>query len=376
MFPKIYHATSALRHCRATLFAKTTKRSMAVAISNSLSPEDYRRPKLWPFGIVPYNIQEGGFDQEQQSCIRQAIDRFNQPDLNVTLIPRSHESHYIQFQAGDGDKPAFVGRSDASIIYPQAVFCGADNPDFGYPSMLRQIMHVLGFHLEHRRPDRDRFIHIVGGYGYFYRRDYAKKLTPGGVTLLGDYDINSIMHDPTNDFGFCTRNGDKVRTMVYGNHGVQEGQQASGLSELDIQGINQVYPAVSEITPQESALLGREWDVIERGEKYTWVRCGNTRIFEAKGLRHGSRMRGILCINIDPETYKVSAIQMRTEPMNMQQQNFPQQNYTGILSHKTGEIFGECQGENGQDTKPWRVMLRPILAYEENNAPSAVGCGH
>ena len=81
----------------------------------------------------------------------------------VKFIPRTNEDIYIKIQSNATGCNSFLGRyntkSDAyNILNFQTPNCFSRYGGIG--TMLHEMMHALGFHHEHIRPDRDQFVKI------------------------------------------------------------------------------------------------------------------------------------------------------------------------------------------------------------------------
>jgi len=129
-----------------------------------------------------------------------------------------------------------LGPSDFSdFIEVDVERCREDDGNGAYQpgTIASELMHVMGFIMEHQRPDRDQILSVkIPRYNDF---DYA--IDPRGK-ILTDYDPESITHKGVNDYikinPNLPRSVIKLVSRLIG--------QRDHLSELDIQQINMNYP--------------------------------------------------------------------------------------------------------------------------------------
>ncbi|XP_048463257.1 hatching enzyme 1.2-like [Rhincodon typus] len=148
----------------------------------------------------------------------------------IRFIHRTNQDEYLEFTNGDGcwsyigprkGKPQEISLSTSGCVRVGII--------------QHEVMHALGFHHEHTRSDRDKYIDIIinniepGSYGNFKIRH--------SNNLGAPYDYGSIMHYGRYVFskghGFPTILPKPNRTVPIG--------QIRGLSELDIIKINRLY---------------------------------------------------------------------------------------------------------------------------------------
>jgi len=87
-------------------------------------------------------------------------------------------------------------------------------------------MHVLGFHHEHCRPDRDEVLNVEGN------DENYKKLSESSVQCYGPYDCKSIMHYSLHRW-INLKPGVEIDPDI---------GQRRGLSKGDIEALNRLYP--------------------------------------------------------------------------------------------------------------------------------------
>lgn len=199
---------------------------------------------LWPLGIIPYEFDRS--DRWTESERRAVIDKLETLDrlTNLTIIPRNGHTDYLELQKND-DFPRDGGRSWIGRVG------GGQNVILGSTDMrmvVHEVLHAAGFYHEQCRPDRNRHVRILRdkvrwGKGHNFR--LVNDSRP-----LGPYDLTSIMHYGPRAFGEEDDSGVKAVTIEDINRtGKRMG--GSSLSDLDIDGINTLYPKdhVSQTTP-------------------------------------------------------------------------------------------------------------------------------
>ena len=150
------------------------------------------RPEAWPDGIIPFDIAK--LSEDQQATVKQAMQRWMDTGARIAFIPRTSQSAYV----------SFTGRTDAGNNSSQTGFKAGARTDVNITAFwwrqgewmpAHELGHILGFHHEHARWDRDAYVtihyeHIKDGRRVDY--DWIPK-TNWLVTSTG-YDYFSIMH--------------------------------------------------------------------------------------------------------------------------------------------------------------------------------------
>jgi hypothetical protein len=153
---------------------------------------DSELPVAWPEGIVPYDISK--LTGDQQATVKQAMQRWMDTGARLAFVPRASQRAFVNFtgRTDAGNNTSLTGfkpnvRADINITafwWRQGEWMPAH--EFG---------HVLGFHHEHARWDRDTYLavhyeHIKvgrgGDYDWIPRTNWLVTTTP--------YDYHSIMH--------------------------------------------------------------------------------------------------------------------------------------------------------------------------------------
>jgi hypothetical protein len=149
-------------------------------------------PAPWPDGIIPYDVSR--LTAEQQAKVRRAMQRWMDTGARIAFIPRTTQTEYVNF----------TGRTDAGNNTSQTGFKRGARSDINITAFwwkqaewmpAHELGHVLGFHHEHARWDRDAYVtihyeHIKTGrssdYDWIPKANWIVSSTP--------YDYRSIMH--------------------------------------------------------------------------------------------------------------------------------------------------------------------------------------
>ena len=132
------------------------------------------RSRLWPDGIIPYEID--GSVGKERPFLERAIARWNRRTV-ITLVPRTSQSDFVRFTAEEEGCRSYVGRVGGE----QPVIIG-NCAEFG---ISHEIGHVVGLYHPFERVDRDEFIMFQPG-----------RERPSGTPATGPFDYNSNLHYP------------------------------------------------------------------------------------------------------------------------------------------------------------------------------------
>lgn len=150
------------------------------------------KPQAWPDGIVPYDDSQ--LTEPQRALARRAMQRWMETGAQLVFVPHSNQVEYVYFtgKTDAGNNTSCTGyrkgaRVDVNITafwWRQAEWMPA-----------HELGHVLGFHHEHQRWDRDEYVtihyeNIKPGRAFDY--DWIPKTNWIATTTA--YDYRSIMH--------------------------------------------------------------------------------------------------------------------------------------------------------------------------------------
>lgn len=149
-------------------------------------------PLPWPDGIITYDVSR--LNATQQETVRQAMQRWMDTGARIAFVPRTNETEYV----------SFTGRTDAGNNTSQTGFKHGAHADINITAFwwrqgewmpAHELGHVLGFHHEHARWDRDAFVTIhyenikadrISDYDWIPKTNWLVSSTA--------YDYYSIMH--------------------------------------------------------------------------------------------------------------------------------------------------------------------------------------
>jgi len=150
------------------------------------------KPLPWPKGIIPYDVSKLTEDQATQA--KEAMRLWMATGANIQCIPRTTETEYIYFtgKTDAGNNTTFNGfRKGARLEVNITAFWWQQGP--WMPA--HELGHALGFHHEHQRWDRDRYVTIHYEYIKPGREiDYDWIPKTNWIVNAASYDYRSIMH--------------------------------------------------------------------------------------------------------------------------------------------------------------------------------------
>ncbi|XP_041667698.1 astacin-like metalloendopeptidase [Cheilinus undulatus] len=203
---------------------------------------------VWMTREIPYLITEDLASRTED--ILSAMAMLSEHTC-VKFHNRTSETNYLIFKPSKGCA-SYVG------------FIGGEQPVFVGPpctvgNIVHEILHALGFHHEHTREDREKYITVLNhNIMEGMERNFEKK---PGETFGLPYDIISIMH-----YGreFFSSNG--LPTIVPKGDVMEMGQRVK-LTDMDIQRVRHLYSCdfpentleieSSEVVQQEDAHWSR-----------------------------------------------------------------------------------------------------------------------
>ncbi len=202
---------------------------------------DSRTNRVWPNGIIPYQLHADLNDPERMR-IEEAVAHWNDQTA-ISLRPVSSvvdASDFVMFIPGDGCA-SWVGRQGGE----QEIWVGED---CSIGSLIHEIGHAVGFEHEHTRPDRDQYISIewdniaADKQSNFHIPDHR-------VVTPGDYDFDSIMHYGAT---FFSKNGKP--TIKATTAGAKNMGQRRALSAGDIAAVEAMYAADLALTKSQHSV--------------------------------------------------------------------------------------------------------------------------
>lgn len=276
-----------------------------VAHAVAITGQQYR----WPNGVVPYTIKSG---LTNQARITNAIAEI-QANTSIRLVRRTSSNaadfpNYIEFFAGSGCW-SFVGMRGGKQQISLAPGCGNG-------STIHEILHALGMWHEQSREDRNSFVtinwdNIQDGREHNFNQHIADG------TDIGSYDYGSIMH--YGRFAFSKNGLPTIEPKGSNNIG-----QRNGMSDLDIAGVNELYPGTwlqgeftiqqrsnnryldahqsstrdySVVTRQAQNNNTQRWELTPIGRVYTIRQASSGRFLDA----HGSASKDFSAVTRDAQ---------------------------------------------------------------------------
>lgn len=168
------------------------------------------RIKLWPNGVVPYEIDSSISNQNHITAIREAV-RYLNTNTFVTLQERNGETYYLKIQS---DNPGVCKSGVGYKYHGNTTNISLGSGCYTRGVILHEILHSLGIWHEQSRTDRNNFVNIL--YENIRwgpkKDDNGNRLTEEkqrkyywhnfdinkGAINYGPYGYDSIMHyDPT-----------------------------------------------------------------------------------------------------------------------------------------------------------------------------------
>ncbi|KAM9367031.1 high choriolytic enzyme 1-like [Symphorus nematophorus] len=183
--------------------------------------------KFGSYVRVPVSISSA-YTREERNIIIRALLTFHRSTCIRFYWRRWWHQHYLHFYSGSGCW-SYLGRQRrgqvVSLKKNGCLYTG---------TVQHEVLHALGFHHEHVRSDRDRFVSIhtdniqTGRESNFVRRPTNNLGTP--------YDFNSVMH--YSNFAF-SKNG-KPTIIAKSDPDLSFGR-ANQMSANDIARVNKLY---------------------------------------------------------------------------------------------------------------------------------------
>ncbi|MBC6457717.1 M12 family metallopeptidase [Actinomadura sp. HBU206391] len=183
---------------------------------------------LWPKGRVPY-VFDPGLPAAVRKTVEEAVADFTAGTC-VRFVPRTDVGAFVRIFAGTGCYSMLGmkgGRQDLSL--------GSGCNYMG--TVVHELMHVIGFHHEHNRSDRDGSVDVhlenvtPAYHSQFQRMEAARN------RLFGDFDQNSVMI-----YGNRAFSANGLDTLVAKNgRPLTDPYAKTGFSAADLIAIRQMY---------------------------------------------------------------------------------------------------------------------------------------
>lgn len=175
------------------------------------------KPLPWPGGKIPYDISQ--LTDAQKKTALKAMRRWEETGAAIRFTPRSNEAEYAYF----------TGRTDAGNNTSLVGFKKGSRAEINISSFwwsqgewmpAHELGHVLGFHHEFARWDRDAYVTINYKYVKPERRgDYDWAPKSHWITSATPYDYYSIMHyrtcwSSTEEKNCCDGDGESPGAVI------------------------------------------------------------------------------------------------------------------------------------------------------------------
>ncbi|XP_050716599.1 hatching enzyme 1.2-like [Eriocheir sinensis] len=206
---------------------------------------------LWPGGVIPYVISSS-YNYRERQVIARAMEELSS-ETCLTFVPRTFHYDYIHIYKGY-DCSSAVGRNGGR----QRLSLGDDCMYVGI--VIHELLHAVGFWHEHTRYDRDDYVYIIEENIMDNKKhNFYKQSKRSSTDLDLPYDYASIMHYKSTEFAI----GDGPTIVPYSPYfnaflDVEIGQRR-GLSDLDVEGVKQLYKCPVRIVYQPPRQTGWFW---------------------------------------------------------------------------------------------------------------------
>jgi hypothetical protein len=192
-----------------------------------------RPTKLWPDGIIPYEIDPALPNPQR---VLESIRHWNE-NTTIKLVERDQQDSWVRFvQFNNPERAGFSQIGMAGGV--QDILLDDSN---GPSIIIHEIGHTVGLWHEQSRFDRDDYIRINTRN---IKPDFVGQFTINSFDSqdVGPYDFGSIMH-----YGISTFSTNGLTTIDTIPEGIPIGEQG-GLSELDIDGVRRLYGNLTSTT--------------------------------------------------------------------------------------------------------------------------------
>ncbi|XP_077490873.1 astacin-like metalloprotease toxin 5 isoform X2 [Amblyomma americanum] len=185
-------------------------------------------PKKWSGGVVPYEVdrlldrefevvQTAMTTLQNETCLR-FVKRSNQPDYLYLFIG---DGCYSYFGRIGGEQPLSLGRG---CLYMTTV--------------AHELLHALGFHHEHTRPDRDDHLNVkLDNVIPTYRNQFEKRKW-SSEAVVSPFDISSVMEYGSDAFA---RSKSQPTILTKDGQRIIDVYEKKELSYWDFKRVNDFY---------------------------------------------------------------------------------------------------------------------------------------
>ena len=190
-----------------------------------------QRQFYWEWGVIPYEIAPN-FSEAERQRIFAAMETWTRT-APITFVPRTTQSGFLAITrdelSGPEASPCFasgVGHRLGSMARLNLGAAGCQ----GIGTMYHELGHVLGFHHEHQRSDRDTYITIdIGNVPGNARYAFDRFTFP----TVGPYDFGSIMHYGASYFALDLSRPTIIPKPQYQSAAAQMGNRLAPPSDND-----------------------------------------------------------------------------------------------------------------------------------------------
>ncbi|NER19047.1 hypothetical protein GWK10_17665 [Spongiivirga citrea] len=204
----------------------SSTQAIMIRVSDGLIDRNW----LWNKGIIPYSVKSGDFSNAELRVILDAIDELN-TRTNLNIVPKWKIQNHVQFIK---DRDLNGGKSKVGRARIRQKITLGENVSRN--TIMHEILHAAGAWHEQSRNDRDRHIRINWDNIQDGKESNFKKHSSDGYKVT-PYDANSIMH-----YGGYAFSKDRSSPTIVDARTRNPVSPDSGLSAMDIDGINTAYP--------------------------------------------------------------------------------------------------------------------------------------
>jgi hypothetical protein len=184
-----------------------------------------QRQLYWEWGVIPYEMAPN-FTDAERARIRAAMDTW-QRVAPITFVPRTTQSGFLAVTRDEVADPQTASPCFAAVGHQLGRMsrinlgssCSASSG-----IIVHELGHVLGFHHEHQRSDRDSYITIDLGNVTGNARFAFNKFT---IPVFGPYDFGSIMHYGATAFALDLSRPTIIPLPQYQSQAGQMGQRTA-----------------------------------------------------------------------------------------------------------------------------------------------------